>query len=55
MPQGEPVLPKPELRGVGKVLYRCADCGEMMEPETSVIVADRSYHPDHAPEMTDGR
>ena len=49
-------LPKPEVRGVGHVLYRCADCGELMEPEEAVIVAGRSYHPDHAPkEMTDGR
>jgi hypothetical protein len=52
---GEPVLPKPEIRGVGKVLYRCADCGEMMEPADAVIVNDLSYHLDHAPEMTDGR
>ena len=54
MSTGEPVLPKPEVRGVGHVLYRCATCGEQMEPEDSVIVNDLSYHPDHAPEMTDG-
>jgi hypothetical protein len=52
---GEPVLPKPEVRGVGQVLYRCADCGEMMEPKDAVIVNDLSYHLDHAPEMNDGR
>ena len=43
-------IPKPEVRGEGRVLYRCADCGELMEPDQSVIVADKSYHPDHAPE-----
>lgn len=49
-------LPKPEIRGVGHVRYRCATCGELDEPERMVIVADRSYHPDHAPkERTDGR
>lgn len=49
-------LPKPEVRGWGHVWYRCADCGELMEPEAAVVVADRSYHPDHAPkESTDGR
>lgn len=48
-------LPKPEIRGVGHVLYRCAACGEMMEPEQAVLVADLSYHPEHIPEITDGR
>lgn len=48
-------LPKPEIRGEGLVLYRCAECGETMGPSDAVIVADRSYHPDHAPEDTDGR
>lgn len=47
-------LPKPELRGVGKILYRCASCGEMMEPEQAVLVADLSYHPEHVPETNDG-
>lgn len=46
----ETQLPKPEIRGVGQVLYRCADCGEQMPPEAAVIVDGRSYHPDHAPE-----
>jgi len=55
MSQGEPVLPKPEVKGVGRVLYRCAACGEMMEPEASVIVANLSYHPEHTPENPDGR
>ncbi len=50
------VLPKPEIRGVGHVLYRCATCGELSEPEKQVIVGDRSYHPEHQPkEGTDGR
>lgn len=49
-------LPKPEIKGVGHVLYRCAACGELMEPEGAVIYADLSYHPDHVPENpTDGR
>lgn len=43
-------LPKPEIRGVGRVLYRCATCGELMEPADAVIRDNRSYHPDHAPE-----
>jgi hypothetical protein len=48
-------LPKPEIRGVGHVRYRCAKCGEMMEPTEAVIVNQLSYHKDHAPEMTNGR
>lgn len=48
-------LPKPEIRGVGHVLYRCATCGELMEPETADIVEGQSYHPEHTPEITDGR
>lgn len=46
----EPQLPKPEIRGIGRVLYRCATCGEQMEPEAAVIVAGKSYHVAHAPE-----
>ena len=42
-------LPKPEIRGAGTVRYRCADCGDLMDPADAVIVADRSYHPEHAP------
>lgn len=48
-------LPKPEIRGVGRVLYRCDRCGETMEPADSVIVDGKSYHPDHQPETPDGR
>ena len=44
-------LPKPEIRGVGRVQYRCAACGQLMEPEDSVIADGRSYHPEHAPEL----
>lgn len=51
----EPLLPKPEIRGVGHVQYRCASCDELMEPEVAVIVEGRSYHPDHTPENTNGR
>ena len=48
-------LPKPEVRGIGHVLYRCAKCDELMEPEEAVIADGRSYHPDHVPENLDGR
>jgi hypothetical protein len=55
-PEHKLALPKPEIRGIGHVLYCCAECGEMMEPTAAVIVNDRSYHPHHAPEITtDGR
>lgn len=47
-------LPKPEVKGTGHVLYRCADCGELMEPEAARLVADKSYHPEHSPEPPDG-
>lgn len=43
-------LPKPEVRGEGRIQYRCADCGDLMEPDDAVLVNDKSYHPDHAPE-----
>jgi hypothetical protein len=46
-------LPKPELRGVGHIRYRCADCGQLMEPEDAVIVQGQSYHVHHQPEETD--
>ena len=53
---GQPLLPKPEIRGVGHVQYRCSSCDELMEPEDAVIVDDRSYHPEHSPEnVNDGR
>jgi hypothetical protein len=51
---GLPVLPKPEIHGEGHILYRCASCGELMEPTEAVIIADLSYHPEHAPEKPDG-
>lgn len=47
-----PSIPKPKVDGVGRVLYRCAECGEQMEPADAVIVHDKSYHPEHAPENT---
>lgn len=51
-----PTLPKPEVKGFGTVRYRCAGCGDLMDPEDAVMVADRSYHPEHAPkEDDDGR
>lgn len=46
-------LPKPEVRGTGAVMYRCTECGEMMDPVEAVIVAQQSYHLDHAPEAPD--
>lgn len=54
MTDGKPVLPKPEIRGVGQIQYRCAACGELMPPESAVIVNDLSYHPDHVPEISNG-
>ena len=52
----EATVPKPKVDGVGQILYRCATCGEQMQPAAAVIVADKSYHPEHAPEQpTDGR
>ena len=47
--------PKPDVRGTGSVLYRCASCGELMEPEVAVILAGKSYHAEHLPESPDGR
>lgn len=56
VPRGHLVqLPKPDIRGTGRIQYRCAYCGELMEPEGAVLVAERSYHPHHAPEKPDGR
>lgn len=43
-------LPKPEVRGVGHVLYRCATCGQTSEPEEQTIVDGKSYHPEHRPQ-----
>lgn len=48
-------LPKPKVEGIGHILYRCADCGNLMDPEGAVIVRDRAYHPEHAPEEPNGR
>lgn len=42
-------LPKPEVKGVGHVLYRCAGCGATSEPTTQVVIDGRSYHPEHIP------
>jgi hypothetical protein len=55
MRTGDVDLPKPELRGEGQVLYRCAKCSELMDPADAVIASGKSYHPDHTPEDTDGR
>lgn len=49
-PQGETRLPKPEIEGSGEVLYRCAECGELMLPESAVIIDGQSFHPTHVPE-----
>ena len=48
-------LPKPEIRGTGEVLYRCAACDELMPPAAAVIVNDRSYHIEHPPENDHAR
>lgn len=57
-------LPKPEIRGVGHVLYRCTDCGGQDDPSLFDIRDGRSYHRDAeacrvvreaAKENTDGR
>lgn len=48
-------LPKAEIRGEGRIVYRCAECGDLMDPAEAVIVSGKSYHPDHQPENTDGR
>jgi hypothetical protein len=48
-------LPRPKVDGIGRVLYRCAECGEQMEPEQAVIADGKSYHPEHLPENPDGR
>lgn len=48
------LLPKPEIRGVGHVQYRCSFCEELMEPEDAVLVNGLAYHPDHKPEEPDG-
>lgn len=48
-------LPQPEVRGTGHVLYRCATCGQLMEPDEAVLQDGRSFHPDHTPEIDDGR
>ncbi len=50
-----PILPKPKVDGIGHIRYRCATCGEQMEPEHAVISGGKSYHPDHVPENLDGR
>jgi hypothetical protein len=54
-------VPKPEMRGVGHVTYRCADCGQQLdEPWFSdgtwaareivdMSPAVRTYHKDHLP------
>jgi hypothetical protein len=47
---GESHLPKPEIKGSGEVLYRCAECGELMLPESAVIIDGQSFHPTHVPE-----
>ena len=55
MTDARATVPKPEVRGIGRVLYRCAECGELMEPTDAVIVNDKSYHLAHQPESPNGR
>lgn len=47
-------LPKPEVKGIGHVMYRCADCGDLMEPEGAVMCDGKSYHPEHEPQEAVG-
>lgn len=37
-------LPKPEVRGVGHVRYRCADCGGLDDPSLFDIRDGHSFH-----------
>lgn len=58
MSEGNAILPKPEVRGVGHVTYRCAACGELI-PEgarfdppltlAGLTAATRTYHKEHLP------
>lgn len=51
-------LPKPKVVGIGKVMYRCAKCGELMEPKNAVIDwagGGKAYHPEHLPGDERGR
>lgn len=38
------VLPKPEVKGEGTVMYRCAECGGLMTPEDAEVRTGKSYH-----------
>lgn len=48
-------LPKPEIRGVGNVTYRCALCGEFIQgkpefyPPLPLTANTRTYHKEHVP------
>lgn len=46
----EPLLPKPEVRGEGSIRYRCAECGELMDPDQAVLLDGKSFHHEHVPE-----
>lgn len=50
-----PRVPRPKVEGAGRILYRCAICGEMMEPAKAVLQGGKSYHAEHLPENADGR
>lgn len=46
-------LPRAELRGTGAVRYRCRACGDLMDPERSVLRDGQSWHPEHAPKESE--
>jgi len=48
-------FPKAKVEAYGDILYRCADCQELMKPEDAVIVNDKSWHVEHAPQENNGR
>lgn len=40
-------IPRGKFDGTGRVLYRCATCGELMEPAEAARVDGKTYHPEH--------
>lgn len=48
-------LPKPEIRGEGRVIYRCADCKGPIEfnpvfvPQLPLTPQTKTYHREHVP------
>jgi hypothetical protein len=47
-------IPKPEVRGVGAITYRCAACGgpttePVFVPPLPLTIETKTYHKEHAP------